>query len=216
MRHLFQQVRFDHRLTAHLGRGLCHELLHQLAPPVLIHNDESLFQLFEIFLEVSNLDRLRRQEAMPVGDGAARDPLNLELHRFATVNSEEPPDWAYEPDIAIPPAHALGEGERGNGPRKESRQHIGGFGALGLLHGDNIIAPLGGANLQVFGGKALRPGKPERGRSRLPLLVIGSRLGGTNHFSHFVRLFLGQSLDVQGEPPGGPERSDSLEATSRP
>ncbi len=190
-RHLVQQTVVIDESQPAVGADLLRRL-EDLQPPVgRVQQDEIAFQLGAIVGEI--LDRERpaaAEEAVPLGQRARNDAVDLERHDMAVEQGHDPLQRPHPAQRARTPAHRLGPGETPHDLVDHLRDQGGRRLALAAEHGEEHPIALDQLVLR-------QAGLPQEALQRL-LRRIGPRA---------LDLFLAvrrrrrQALDHQRQPP---------------
>ncbi len=170
-RHFVEQGVLDDGVSAEPLRGRSHALADGLAPLVDVHQDlAALVQGLHIRRRVADAQRLRRHEAVAVGDIAGGYVEDRRVDDLLAEQHQHPVHGAHELRVAVAPAHALGDRqrvERGlHDPRQQRQRVRARFGAakhhpralrgLELLEGVHLDSAGLGKRSCRLRGRALR------------------------------------------------------------
>ena len=114
----------------------------RLAPIATVEHDPGAGELLPVVLEVADLERRRRQEAMAAGGGAGAQRPKRERHDRAVEQTQDAVQRPHPADGMFPPTHRLRPRKARQHGAEQRRKHVGG-GLTGPPVTSDVEPPLG-------------------------------------------------------------------------
>ena len=124
-RYLVEQPRIGLDGSAQLGRAAVEIGADQLAALVLVEDDVSVLQFFEVFGGAVGAKLARRQKTVAAGGAADRDVIDRQRHDFAVEQADDRGQRPHPAQRRTRPAHRFRPGQFGNRRLDQLRQYLG-------------------------------------------------------------------------------------------